>query len=165
MSCPPEIFVTISHLTKLRRVLSEDGILAINCSARDITCRETVIKRLGEVFGKSNILICGENITQQDQKDDSEDGGTVGGEVEDLNVVLFAVKRSTGAFVLPENTDLMGRVAGITSDGHLVSEFEECVCLMQKVGGDNSKKKTKKKKKKGKKMEGEEVDGEMAGCD
>ena len=97
MSCPPIPFVSTTYLSCLRELLTHDGVLAINVSARDPDMLLGVRTNAHGVFGRGVFL--------SDTAGDGEE------EEEDLNVVVFCTKDD-------------GRVAGV-EDGDGVAVLRD----------------------------------------
>eukprot|EP00978_Attheya_sp_CCMP212_P046930 scaffold421097_cov47-Attheya_sp.AAC.1 len=98
MSCPPIPFVSIPYLERLRSILVDEGVLAINVSARDPDMLVMAKKQVSEVF--TSVFEC------HDSDDDDNDNDNDDGEA--LNVVLFCKK---GTSELP--TETMERIEKI----------------------------------------------------
>jgi len=170
MSCPPESFVIPMYLLKLQNVLTHDGILAINVSARDPSMLQIVKKNVQQVF-ESVFLSSSTTATDDD---------TAGGE--DLNVVLFCTKSNDcNSFLLEQmknpslqqffevnNHDTEG------PDEDLSSELEECICGIKSLNvvttkisaetmtlenSETQKKQNTKKKKSSKSSKGKKKGG------
>jgi hypothetical protein len=83
MSCPPQAFVEVPYLTRLKSLLHPDGWLIMNVSARDPAMLELVKSNVQAIFG--SVFLSGND-------EDSED----------VNVVLFSTLSSVS---LPPPTD------------------------------------------------------------
>jgi len=163
MSCPPISFVDISYLKQLKRLLSGNGVLAINVSARDPAMLTLVKKNVFEVFAS---VFVSANTSYEEDEDTKSD---------DLNVVIFAKK--TEDYNLPSDTGEIEKMINLFCDmndvdeNSLKTQLEECLVGIKEIKKEdmessvteeevtkktkavkkNSKKKGSSKKKRGNK--------------
>jgi hypothetical protein len=124
MSCPPVPFVSIPYLERLRSILVDEGVLAINVSARDPDMLVMAKKQVSEVF--TSVF---ESRDTDADDDDNDDG-------EALNVVLFCKKVASE---LPTETmeriekiqQILPPLSGSDSEAEIYSDLEECVAGLQ----------------------------------
>jgi len=141
MSCPPQAFVEIDYLRQVAHLLSQDGVLVINVSARDPAMLQLVCRNVKAVF--SSILL-------SNQEDDDE-------EREDVNVVVFAKKAACDKLSISELTDCLekrlqrnGSVDEIVA-ANLAAYLDGLSPWNEELSGESSKKSNKKKTKRNKK--------------
>ena len=140
MSCPPVTFISIEYLNELRSLLRNDGVLALNVSARDPTMLDIVRKNVRSVFD----FVFTSNVDDE----------------EDLNVVIFARKTVYKLSPKPKLCDgLRNLCMGSSIEDKVVHELEDCILAIKdqanapplkdesKVKSGNSKRKSTKKKK------------------
>jgi len=133
MACPPEPFVEVSHLEKIKVALNSSGILVINVSARSPQLLALVCSRVKEVFGYCFVT---------DRKEDEVNVVVVGSEMD-----LLASSPIDGGS--GNCQDWFSRIAGwecAASNSDCRSELETGVCMFKRW-----KKKTRGGKKKKKK--------------
>lgn len=151
LSCPPEKFIDSTYLSTLSNILSPNGILAVNVSARNPAMLNQVIESLYSVFG--TLLIGGDD--EDECLDKTQDTA--------INVVLFAFKKKD--YKLSKRMNLVQtvhefcNVIGLSTP-HVRSQLEDCLASIHiynkkstiKIDDNNkcgkSKKKGGRKKKK-----------------
>ena len=151
MSCPPLPFIDTSYLDELSRILCDDGILAINVSARNPLMLDTVIENLQCVFGT---ILIGGNEEDKDINSTNESA---------LNVVVFAMKDHD--YKLPKRMNLVDMLHEHCDNvslhnGNVRGQLEDCLASIHIYTGNDinskvnnevnckAKKKSSSKKKK-----------------
>ena len=135
MSCPPQAFVEVPFLTRLKSLLHPEGWLVMNVSARDPTMFELVKTNFQAVFGS---IFCSDN--------DKE-------EREDVNVVLFATSANVTLAPLTDRLDSMHKALEEFVNSteippswqSTLSDLEDCVASIRM--SDKMTKATNKNKK------------------
>lgn len=137
MSCPPQTFVEVSYLTRLKSLLHPDGWLIMNVSARDPTMFELAKANVQAVFGST--------FSSDNDKDS-----------EDVNVVLFATSTNTTLASPTDRLDSMHKaLEAFVKSAELpsswqstVSDLEDCVADIR-VSNETTETTNKNKKKSG----------------
>lgn len=124
MSCPPVSFTSIAYLTQLKELLTADGVLAINVSARDPEMLKLVKLHALQVFPS---VFISSNTSDEEDAEGSRD---------DLNVVVFAKKEKHS---LPSDKLEFEKMIGTLCDEGGVknttvrSELEECLIGVREI--------------------------------
>jgi hypothetical protein len=132
MSCPPAGFVQVLYLQRLLSLLRPDaGVLAINVSARDTTAFLTTCTTVKEVFPtvflSKRSHHSGDTSEALDLNEDDPDGE----EGDDLNVVVFATRRSS----LPSQREMSDCITRCVQESQGMSNLDEillsdlCQCV------------------------------------
>ena len=137
MSCPPQAFVEVPYLIRLKSLLHPDGWLIMNVSARDPAMFELVKTNVQAVFGS---IFCSDNDKES----------------EDVNVVLFATSSDVTLAPPTDRLDSMHKAleefvnsAELPSSWQsTVSDLEDCVGNIR-VSNETTETTIKNKKKSG----------------
>jgi SAM-dependent methyltransferase len=149
MSCPPVAFVGTEYLQQIYRLLRQDGVLAINVSARDPAMLQLVCEKVHTVF--ATVFLSQPNVDHDVDADGEEDR-------QDVNVVLFALKEVSE---LPSKSKLVERLEKFISkervDAMVLADLKESLDDLKVWNVDvdtknsvSGKKKPKRNKKRGK---------------
>jgi len=120
MSCPPESFINIEYLTRLYDLLKEDGVLAINVSARDPLMLDKVLDHVQKVFQSTNIFIHTSTSDVDNHRDGSENEEKE--DDDELNTVVFCKKCTTtkGKYILPTPSELKRKLLRVCQENQMI---------------------------------------------
>lgn len=140
-------FIQCDYLLKLKNILRQQGVLAVNLSARDPRMLDTALQNIQHVF--ETVLIC----NQADVEDDEDRGKD-----SYINVVVFALREKIekiSAVNLTERLEkaIKGREVHETVIVEMRSSLSFIEVYADKVGQASlkAKKKAKRNRKRGKK--------------
>ena len=125
ISCPPVPFFSKQYLQQLKALLTPNGVLAINVSARDPLMLRLVKINVMDVF--PYMFISSKTIEEDNADTDNDDEQ----HENDLNVVIFAKKESFSIQSIQKNIDFESIISKGQKqnlhDAMIVSDMQRCL--------------------------------------